>query len=117
LRPQIEWQKNFGGRDRRERFLLSQSFAKVLALVSLLLVAGCGAVAPVVALDNDTYMVGSHGVLGNGSSAAERAKAVQAATEFCANKSMSVKVVHIESVEPFWGRAPSADVRFQCVSK
>jgi hypothetical protein len=94
-----------------------QPLKRLFAFGSALLIAGCGSVSPIVALDSETYMIGSHGVLGNGSSAVERAKAVQAATDFCANKAMSVKVVHIESVDPFWGRAPSADVRFQCVAK
>lgn len=78
--------------------------------------AACGTVAPVVALDTETFMVGSHGVPGNGSAAAERAKAVQAAQEFCISKSKKAEVLHIESVDPFWGRAPSADIRFNCVN-
>lgn len=77
---------------------------------------GCGSVAPVVALDSETFMVGSHGVLGNGSAAAERAKAVQAAQEFCVSKAKRAEVIHIDSVDPFFGRAPSADVRFKCVN-
>ena len=81
-----------------------------------LILFGCGSVAPVVALDAETFMVGSHGVLGNGSAAAERAKAVQAAQEYCFAKSRRAEVVYIESVDPFWGRAPSADVRFKCVA-
>jgi hypothetical protein len=84
---------------------------------ALILLSGCGTVAPVVALDSENYMVGSHGVLGNGSAAEERAKAVQAATDFCNAKSRVLKVDRIESVDPFWGRAPSADVRFRCIEK
>ena len=87
---------------------------RILTMTFALLVTGCGSVSPVVALDVDNYMVGSHGVVGNGSSAAERAKAVQAATDFCASKSKNIRVIHIDSVDPFFGRAPSADVRFQC---
>ena len=94
------------------RYVRSVSFA-VAACIALL---GCGSVAPVVALDAETFMVGSHGVLGNGSAAAERAKAVQAAQGFCASKSKRAEVLHIDSVDPFWGRAPSADVRFKCVN-
>ena len=89
----------------------------MLLLSGLLFIAGCGSVAPIVALDSEIYMVGSHGVLGNGSAAEERAKAVQAATEFCGSKSKTVQVVQIESVDPFWGRAPAADVRFRCNEK
>jgi len=88
----------------------------VFSIFVSLALPGCGSVAPVVALDAETYMVGSHGVLGNGSSAAERSKAVQAAQEFCASRGKRAEIVHIESVDPFWGRAPSADVRFKCVN-
>ena len=89
---------------------LAYAAAAISALVA------CGSVAPVVALDAETFMVGSHGVLGNGSAAAERAKAVRAAQEFCASKSKRAEVLHIDSVDPFWGRAPSADARFKCVN-
>jgi hypothetical protein len=92
--------------------LLPPATALIFASIAL---SGCGSVAPVVALDSDTFMVGSHGVLGNGSAAAERAKAVQAAQEFCAAKSERAEVLKIDSVDPFFGRAPSADVRFKCV--
>ena len=88
----------------------------LLAVLASLALLGCGSVAPVVALDAETFMVGSHGVLGNGSAAAERSKAVQGAQEFCANKGKRAEVLHIESVDPFWGRAPAADVRFKCVN-
>lgn len=84
---------------------------------ALMLLSGCGTVAPVVALGAENYMVGSHGVLGNGSAAEERAKAVLAATDFCKAKSRAVHVDRMESVDPFFGRAPSADVRFRCVEK
>ena len=89
---------------------------KLLALLLVGLV-GCGTVLDVVSIDAETYMVGSHGVLGNGSSAAEKAKAIQAASTFCQNQLKTVQVVQIESVDPFFGRAPSADVRFHCVPK
>lgn len=88
--------------------------ASALLVVALL---GCGSVSQVVSLDSDTYMVASHGVLGNGSSAAEKVKAVQAATAYCEDKGRAVQVAKIESVDPFFGRAPSAEVRFRCVAK
>ena len=86
----------------------------VLLIVTLV---GCGSVSQVVPVDSETYMVASHGVLGNGSSAAEKVKAVQAATAYCESKARAIQVVQIESVDPFFGRAPSADVRFRCVVK
>jgi hypothetical protein len=60
-------------------------------------------------------MVASHGVLGNGSAAAEKVKAVKTATAFCEGKSRTVQVIQVEAVDPFFGRAPSADVRFRCI--
>jgi hypothetical protein len=90
---------------------------KFIFLLIPIFITACGSVSPIVSIDQETYMVGSHGVLGNGSSAAEKAKGIQAATEFCSAKSKTVQVVNIESVDPFWGRAPSADIRFRCVPK
>ena len=64
----------------------------IFLAASIAALTGCGSVAPVVALDTENFMVGSHGVLGNGSSAEERAKALQAATDFCRAKSKMLQV-------------------------
>lgn len=86
-------------------------------LAICLLLSGCGSISTVVPMGSDTYMVSSHGVLGNGSSAAEKVKVVQAANVHCEAMSKQIEVVHIESVDPFWGRAPSAELRFRCKAK
>jgi uncharacterized protein YcfL len=77
--------------------------------------ASCGTVSQVVAVSDDSFIVSSHGVIGNGAASAEEVKAVQSAAAFCQQKSRVLNVLFVEKVDPFFGRAPSASVRFQCV--
>ena len=88
-----------------------------LLILFLTTLTACGTVSDVVAINSDTYLVSSHGVVGNGSSSAEEVKAVQSANLFCQQKSLILKVIKIEKVDPFFGRAPSASVQFQCTPK
>jgi hypothetical protein len=76
--------------------------------------SACGTVSDVVAVSSGTYIVSSHGVVGNGAASAEEVKAIQSATVFCRKKSQALKVISVEKVDPFFGRAPSSNVRFQC---
>lgn len=75
----------------------------------------CGAVSEVVRVDADSYIISSHGVVGNGAASAEEIKATQAASQYCKGRSGALKVLTVEKVDPFFGRAPSASVKFQCV--
>jgi hypothetical protein len=59
-------------------------------------------------------MVASQGVVGNGSGAAQKADALKAANAFCAKKSTQIQVLEAKTVEPIFGRAPSAEVTFKC---
>ena len=86
-------------------------------LTMCLLLSGCGSISSVVPMGSEIYMVSSHGVLGNGSSAAEKVKVVQAANAHCDSMTKQLEVVKIESVDPFWGRAPSAELQFKCIPK
>lgn len=88
-----------------------------IAAVCTLVLAACGTVSDVVALNADTYLVSSHGVVGNGAASAEEIKAVQSAAAFCQQRSSELKVLSVEKVDPFFGRAPSASVKFNCISK
>jgi hypothetical protein len=90
---------------------------RIFKITMCLLLGGCGSVSTVVPMGKDIYMVSSHGVLGNGSSAAEKVKVVQAANAHCEGMSRQVEVVHTESVDPFFGRAPSAKLQFRCNAK
>lgn len=86
-----------------------------LALVITL--TACGTVSDVVALNSDTYLVSSHGVIGNGASSAEEVKAMQSASLYCQKKALTLTVVSVEKVDPFFGRAPSASIQFRCIPK
>ena len=92
-------------------------FVHTVAALSFMLLAACGSVSQVVAINADTYLISSHGVVGNGAASSEEIKAIQSASNFCQQKSLILKVVQIEKVDPFFGRAPSASVKFQCASK
>jgi hypothetical protein len=87
-----------------------------VALVSLSAVGltGCGAVSEVIKVDSETYIVSSHGVVGNGAASAEEIKATQAASQYCKGRTGALKVLSVEKVDPFFGRAPSANIKFRC---
>lgn len=86
----------------------------IISVMLLLALTACGTVSEVIAVDADTFLVSSHGVVGNGAASAEEVKAVQSATSFCKHKSSVLQVLSVEKVDPFFGRAPSASVKFRC---
>lgn len=79
-----------------------------------LALAGCASVSDVVPTGPDTFMVAAHGIDGNGSGAAQKAIALKAANAYCQARAKQMQVVRVDSVEPFFGRPPSADVQFRC---
>lgn len=86
--------------------------ARMLPAVAL--VAGCASVSDVVPSGPDTFMVAAHGIAGNGSGAAQKAIAMQTAGNYCLARAKQMQVLRVESVEPFFGRAPSAEINFRC---
>jgi hypothetical protein len=68
-----------------------------LTLAAVAQVAGCASVSDVVPTGPDTFMV-----------------AMQTANSYCLARAKQMQVIHVESVEPFFGRAPSADINFRC---
>ena len=89
---------------------------KKLLPISILVIAGCGSISPVVSIGRDTFMVESHGVAGNGTSASEKAKAYQTASNYCTALSKEMQPINTAQVEAGWGRPPSAEVQFRCLS-
>lgn len=87
----------------------------LIAIAGLL--AGCGSVSSVVPMGQEALMVSSYGVLGNGSAAAEKGKALQAANAHCEASGKRMEVIRVETVDPHWGKAPSAEVQFRCLAK
>ena len=90
--------------------------ALTLAVLTAALSA-CGSVSPVLPVGHDTYMVESHGVAGNGTSAHHKVRALTAASAYCARQSLHVEVVDSKEVNPGWGRPPSAEIQFRCVPR
>ena len=90
---------------------------RLLSIAAIVALTACGTVSEVVAIGGDSYIVSSHGVIGNGASSAEEVKAMQSASQYCQQKALALKVIKVEKVDPFFGRAPSASLQFQCISK
>lgn len=90
--------------------------ARFMALIAACIAAGCASVSDVVSTGADTYMVTAHGIDGNGSGAAQKAIAMQSAGAHCKMQTAQLVVTASSMVEPAFGRAPSAEVDFRCVS-
>lgn len=87
----------------------------MLAAMLLCSLAGCASVSDVAPAGGDMFMVASQGVVGNGSGAAQKAAALQKASAHCESRGKRLEVLDAKTTEPFFGRAPSADVTFRCV--
>jgi hypothetical protein len=82
--------------------------------LTILTSAGCGSVSPVLATGQGGYFVESHGINGNGSGSAEKMKALKAAVETCQPLGKGPVMTDSHTVEPAFGRAPSAEISFRC---
>ena len=85
------------------------------AAVAVLSCAGCASVSDVVPTGPGTFMVAAHGIDGNGSGAAQKVIALKAAAAHCTAKGLGFQVLSAETVEPQFGRPPSAQVNFKCI--
>ena len=93
-------------------------FAKAsMSICAGALVTACGSVSDVVTVGQDTYMVESHGVVGNGSSSAEKVKAYQAASRYCQSFGRELQPVSTRQVDSGFGKAPAAELTFRCLAK
>jgi hypothetical protein len=92
----------------------SRLFPSLLAATALL--AGCASVSEVVPTGAGTFLVAAHGVDGNGSGAAQKAIALRAASDYCNKSAQRIEVIRADTVEPMFGRPPSAEVNFRCAA-
>jgi hypothetical protein len=90
---------------------------RALIYSAVALLVACGSVSQVVSTGQDTFMVESHGVAGNGSSATEKVKAYQAATAHCSALGKEFQPLSTNQTEPGWGKPPAAEVHFRCLAK
>ncbi len=94
-----------------------QILIRFFIFLSSLLIVACGSVSEVVALSEDSFVISSSGIVGNGSASAEEIKALRSATLYCQKKSLQLNVINIEKVDPMFGRAPSSTITFRCTDK
>lgn len=91
---------------------------KMLFIVPILFaVAGCASVSDVVPTGADSFMVAAHGIDGNGSGGAQKALALQRASSYCTDRSKQMELIAARTVEPAFGRPPSAEIDFRCRDK
>ena len=86
----------------------------LLIASAVILTASCASVSDVVPAGGGNYMVAAHGIDGNGSGAAQKAIALKAADTYCQTHGGPMEVVSLDTVEPFFGRPPSAALTFRC---
>jgi hypothetical protein len=77
--------------------------------------AGCASVSDVVPAGSGTYLVAAHGIDGNGSGAAQKAIVLTKADAYCRGQGAQMEVVDVKTVEPMFGRPPSAELTFRCL--
>ena len=97
------------------KFATKKVVELVLFIATTFVITACASVSDVVSTGDGAHMVASHGVDGNGSGAAQKVIALQAANNYCNTRSEQMQLIHAEQTEPFFGRAPSAQVDFRCI--
>jgi hypothetical protein len=76
-------------------------------------VAGC-ATTEALSLGNGQFMIASQGLPGNGSASGQKATALKGAAEHCAKLGKVPALVSERLVDPAFGRAPAAELIFEC---
>lgn len=88
-----------------------------VGVVVALLAQGCAGVTDVVKTGPDTYMVASHGTMGWSSGSAQKAKAFQAADEYCNSLGKQVESIRSSETPSGFGQIASGEVHFKCMPK
>ena len=89
-----------------------------ILFLALVLVAGCATgTNGVVAAGNDTYMVGGLGEFFDYSGSAVKARFVEQATKFCADRGQSMVLVNSTGHDSGFGVYASAEVQFRCQAR
>ena len=79
------------------------------------LLVGCAGVTDVVPVGQDTFMIASHGVMGWSSAGAQKAKAFQAAAEYCKNLGKELQPIRTSETPGGFGKIAAGEVEFRCL--
>jgi hypothetical protein len=88
--------------------------SRIAVILAAGALVGCASVSEVVPAGGDTLMVAAQGIDGNGSGAAQKAIALTKANDYCKAHGAMMEVLDVKTVEPMFGRPPSADLTFRC---
>lgn len=92
--------------------------AKIGILVALALgLGGCAGVTDVVSTGPGTFMVASHGTMGWSSGGAQKADAIQRASEYCRAAGKQVQLINArETNGGGFGQIAAGEAEFRCVA-
>lgn len=83
----------------------------------VLAVAGCAGVTDVVSTGPDSFLVASHGTMGWSSGGAQKAAAIQKASDYCQGKGKQLQIVSArETNGGGFGKIAAGEAEFRCVS-
>lgn len=87
----------------------------VLVGAALALLAGCATSTGAIPIGKDTYMIAIGGKT-TASGGKLKAQAFQEATAYCSSQGKQMQVVNTQQSDMSFGRDPSAEVQFMCLS-
>jgi len=76
-------------------------------------IAGC-ATTEALSLGNGQFMIAAQGVPGGGSASGQKMTAYKGAVDHCAKLGKTPALVSERLVDPAFGRAPAAELVFEC---
>lgn len=90
---------------------------KRIAVVCMIVLAGCAANTGVIPIGQETFMVARQAATGFSGAGTLKAEAFQEANQYCAGKNKAMQVVRTDEAQPpfILGNFPRAEVQFMCL--
>ena len=85
----------------------------IIAAAFALVASGC-ATTEALSLGNGQFMIASQGVPGGGSASGQKMTAYKGAVDHCAKTGKAPALISERLVDPGFGRAPAAELVFEC---
>jgi hypothetical protein len=85
-------------------------------IIFLFVLSGCASSTGVIPMGPDSFMISKQGASGFSSNGAMKAEAYQEANEFCAKQDKKLMPVGTHEVPSGFGRLPSSEIEFMCLS-
>lgn len=86
-----------------------------IAIAAGLLAAACAGSTDPVAMGDGTYMLANHGVMGWSSGPAQKAKAIERASEYCGAQGRRFELLSATEQPGGFGQIAAGEVQFRCM--